>query len=88
MKFWLFCIALIIALFFVGVLYIYTPHIHFWKTNYEQGISWCKLNKPMMNSSDNEYITFCYGEGWEDYCKISYPSYCKDAISGGQDEIS
>jgi hypothetical protein len=25
---------------------------------------------------DDGWATWCYTEGWEDYCKISWPRYC------------
>jgi hypothetical protein len=57
------------------------PDLHWWKSDYQKNSDWCKLNKPMMNLSlDSEHIAFCYGEGWKDYCKISYPDYCPEGI--------
>ena len=39
---------------------------------------WCEKKMPMMNTSmiDGEKVAYCYGEGWVEYCKISYPENC------------
>ncbi len=36
---------------------------------------WCERNKPTMNIS-GEKSSYCFNEGWEKYCKISFPEYC------------
>lgn len=36
---------------------------------------WCAHNMPQLNIS-NPKVSYCFGEGWDKYCKISYPEYC------------
>ena len=37
---------------------------------------WCERNMPVYNISRNIKVQYCYGEGWDKYCQISYPTYC------------
>jgi len=37
---------------------------------------WCKINKPRLNISFDKNIHYCYTEGWDKYCQMSYPEYC------------
>ena len=72
------------ALKFLGIIILISliivfgnPNNHFWKEDYEKKVDWCEAYKPQFNISlDNENVAFCYGEWWEEYCKISYPEYC------------
>lgn len=65
---------IILSLIFMFLL----PNLHFWKSEYQRSYDWCKLTKPIINDSSDKNVAFCYGEGWKDYCKISYPEYCPD----------
>jgi uncharacterized protein YdeI (YjbR/CyaY-like superfamily) len=68
----------IIFIIIFSITFIYSPNLHFWKTEYQKGYDWCKINKPFMNISYNKNVKFCFGEGWKDYCRISFPEYCPD----------
>lgn len=44
---------------------------------YPSGDTWCERNKPQLNiSSLDPKVAYCYGKGWENYSKISYPEDC------------
>lgn len=74
-----FIIPLIMATIICSVAFAQTPQLHFWKSDYEQKFDWCKINMPSMNISHiDKNVAFCYGEGWNDYCQISFPEYCPE----------
>ena len=74
-------LAFAIFLFFLIFTFLHLPQYHWWKTDYERNMDWCEMNKPMFNLSlDSERVKFCYGEGWKDYCLMSYPTYCPEGI--------
>lgn len=53
----------------IGVGYVYYE--------FPSGDTWCEHNKPKFNISiQNPKVAYCYREGWDKYCKISYPEYC------------
>jgi len=55
-----------------------TPQFHFWNTEEENHMTYCKWVKPMMNAShiDGGWASWCYTEGWSEYCKMSWPGDC------------
>jgi len=65
-------IGIIIGLMLLCIVTAYEPTFHFWKSEYQKNIGWCIKHKPSMNISNS----FCFNEGWVEYCKYSYPEYC------------
>ncbi len=63
-----------LGIFMLSFLFYNTPEAHFWKSDYQKSIDWCKIHKPQFNLSGKE--SFCYTKGWRDYCQISYPEHC------------
>lgn len=70
-------LSMLIVFGFVFIVFLisYEP-IRFWNSDYERSLGWCKFHKPELNISIDKKISFCYNEGWKDYCKISYPQDC------------
>lgn len=65
-----------ISIFIIFLLIIVGGIIYYYMSPFDKD-KWCERNKPMLNISawDNK-VAYCYGEGWDKYCKISYPEDC------------
>jgi len=68
----------IVFLLMVSVVFVYTPSLHLWKSEYDRSVDWCEINLPIFNDSSHKRVAFCFGDGWKDYCNLSYPGFCPD----------
>jgi len=70
-------LLVLILIFCVTILILLVePESNFWLSDKEQKLKWCLLNQPEFNISYNPRIRFCFEEGWEVYCTITYTQAC------------
>lgn len=71
-----FIILLGVCCLLIGGLFVF---LYFYKNPIDKDL-WCARNRPQYNVSFNPRVSYCFNEGWEKYCKVSYPQFCpKDA---------